>query len=78
VSSKTDVGEILDAGRSAVGESEPKADAPEVEPVRVPAQPLDLGCPPVAGDVRVADTPAAAGFELREQEAVDVPAVGIR
>ena len=37
---------------------QPEADAAQVQPVRVPAQPLDLGRAPVAGDVRVADLAA--------------------
>ena len=45
---------------AAVGLREPETDAAEVQPVRVRPQPFDLGRPPVARDVRVADLAAVA------------------
>ena len=71
-----DLGEVGGRGRRAVRARQPEADSPEVQAVRVGAEPVDLGRA-VAGNIRVADHAAVAG-ELLEGEPVDVPAVGIR
>ena len=71
-----DVGEIVARRRPAVPEGEAEADAAEVQPVRVGAEPLDLGRPPVAGNVGVADR-ATVRVELREPEALDREALRV-
>ena len=72
-----DVGEVLPGRRPAVRAREAEGDAAEVQAMGVGAEPLDLGRPPVARDVRVADR-APVRVELREAEALDreAPRVG--
>jgi hypothetical protein len=70
------VPQVLACRLATVGARQPKADAPQVEAVGVRAQPLDLGRPAVARDVRVAHL-SPARLELREAETLDRPAARV-
>ena len=67
---------VLRGRLAPVLQSEAEADPPEVQPVRVAPQPLDLGRALVARHVGVGDL-AAVRLERREAEAVDRVAVRV-
>ena len=71
-----DVLDVVTRRLAPVPQPQPEADASQVESVRVLAQPLDLGCALVAGDVGVPDL-VAARVELGEAKAVDRIALGV-
>ena len=71
-----DVRHVLARRLPAVGEGQPEADAAEVEAVGVGAEPLDLGRPAIARDVRVPHLSPVRG-EFREVEALDRPALRV-
>ena len=68
-----DAGDVRGRRGSAVLEGQPEADAAEVQAMGVLPQPLDLGRPAVARDVRVAGG-VPVPLERREAEPVDRPA----